>query len=200
MIRVLLAEDQAMVRGALAALLAYEPDLSIIGTAADGAEALRMALAEHPDVLVSDVEMPQMDGIALAQAVKDAGLRTRILMLSTFGRAGYLSRAMKAGAAGYVLKDAPAEALADAIRTVHAGGRAISAELAVQSWQSDDPLNDRERQILKLAGAGLTSSAIGKRLNLSDGTIRNYLSEAISKMGAANRIEAALIAAERGWL
>ncbi len=144
--------------------------------------------------------MPQMDGIALAQAVKDAGLRTRILMLSTFGRAGYLSRAMKAGAAGYVLKDAPAEALADAIRTVHAGGRAISAELAVQSWQSDDPLNDRERQILKLAGAGLTSSAIGKRLNLSDGTIRNYLSEAISKMGAANRIEAALIAAERGWL
>ncbi len=200
MIRVMLAEDQAMVRGALAALLAYEPDFSIIGTAADGAEALRMALAEHPDVLVSDVEMPQMDGIALAQAVKDAGLRTRILMLSTFGRSGYLNRAMKAGAAGYLLKDAPAETLADAIRTVHAGGRAISPELAVESWQSDDPLNDRERQILKLAGAGLTSSAIGKRLNLSDGTIRNYLSEAISKMGAANRIEAALIAAERGWL
>lgn len=200
MIRVLLAEDQAMVRGALAALLAYEVDLAIVAAVGDGAEALRISLADPPDVIVTDVEMPQMDGIALAQAVRSAGLPTRVLMLSTFGRVGYLRRAMQAGAAGYVLKDAPASSLAQAIRLVHAGGRAIAPELAVQCWEADSPLSDREREVLQLAGEGLSSIAIAARLHLSDGTVRNYLSEAIGKLGVVNRIEAARVAKERGWI
>lgn len=200
MIRVLLAEDQAMVRGALAALLAYEVDLAIVAAVGDGAEALRISLADPPDVIVTDVEMPRMDGIALAQAVRSAGLPTRVLMLSTFGRVGYLRRAMQAGAAGYVLKDAPASSLAQAIRLVHAGGRAIAPELAIQSWQAESPLSDREREVLQLAGEGLSSSAIAARLTLSDGTVRNYLSEAIGKLGVVNRIEAARVAKERGWI
>jgi two-component system response regulator DesR len=200
MIRVLLAEDQAMVRGALAALLAYESDLTIVAAVGDGAEALRLALAAPPDVIVTDVEMPQLDGIALAQAVRSAGLPTRVLMLSTFGRVGYLRRAMQAGAVGYVLKDAPASSLAEAIRRVHAGGRAIAPELAVQSWEADDPLSDRERQVLHLAAEGHSSSAIARTLHLSEGTVRNYLSEAIGKLGAGNRVEAARLARERGWI
>lgn len=199
-IRVLLAEDQAMVRGALAALLGYEPDLEIIGSAADGLQALALAEAQRPDVLVSDVEMPGLDGLGLAQAVRERGLPTRVLMLSTFARPGYLRRALDAGAAGYVLKDAPADTLAGAIRQVHAGGRAIAPELALQAWQGEDPLTERERQVPRLAGEGRSSAQIAQQLFLSEGTVRNYLSEAISKLGAANRVEAARVAAERGWL
>lgn len=189
-IRVLLAEDQAMVRGALAALLGYEPDLEIIGSAADGLQALALAEAQRPDVLVSDVEMPGLDGLGLAQAVRERGLPTRVLMLSTFARPGYLRRALDAGAAGYVLKDAPADTLAGAIRQVHAGGRAIAPELALQAWQGEDPLTERERQVLRLVAEGLKNQEIADRLVITRGTVRIHVNNIYRKLDVNNRVQA----------
>jgi two-component system response regulator DesR len=200
MIRVVIAEDQVMVLGALSALLELEGDIAVVARAADGEEALRLVQDHQPDVLVTDIEMPKLTGLELAQAVKNAGLNVRVVILTTFARAGYLRRALEAGAAGYLLKDAPASDLADAIRRVHAGGRAINPELAAAAWSDPDPLTDRERQVLRLAAEGKTSPEIAELLRLSDGTVRNYLSEAISKLGVNNRIEAARLAREKGWL
>jgi two-component system response regulator DesR len=197
MIRVVIAEDQGMVLGALAALLELERDIEVVGRAHDGVEAVRLTEQLRPDVLLTDIEMPERSGLEVAQAV--AG-RTRVVILTTFARPGYLRRALNAGVSGYLLKDAPAEELAAAIRRVHAGGRAISPELATQAWGGDDPLTDRERQVLRLAGDGLTSGQIAGQLRLSEGTVRNYLSEAIRKLGVGNRIEAARIAQQKGWL
>jgi two-component system, NarL family, response regulator DesR len=200
MIRVVIAEDQGMVLGALAALLNIEPDLEVVGTAVRGDDALTLVRREQPDILLTDVEMPGMSGIELAQAVRSAGERPRIVILTTFARAGYLRRAMQAGASGYLLKDAPAKQLADAIRRVHAGGRAIDAELAAEAWGDVDVLTDRERQVLRLASEGRSGADIAADLRLSEGTVRNYLSEAISKLGARNRVDAARIARQKGWL
>jgi len=201
MIRVVLAEDQAMVLGALAALLELDGDIAVVAQARDGDEALTHVLEHRPDVLVTDIEMPGRSGLEVAAAVRDeAGLATRVVILTTFARAGYLRRALDAGAAGYLLKDAPSTRLADAIRRVHGGGRAIDPELAAEAWGEADPLTDRERQVLRMAGDGATSAAIAERLGLGEGTVRNYLSEAIGKLGAANRVEAARIAREKGWL
>ena len=200
MIRLVLAEDQAMVRGALAALLALEPDLEVVGEAGDGAEAEALVRQLSPDVLVTDIEMPRGTGLEVAAALRDARLPTRVVILTTFGRAGYLRRALEAGALGYLLKDAPAAVLADAVRRVHAGLRAIDPDLAAQAWGEADPLSDRERQVLRLAGEGRTSVEIAQALGLAEGTVRNYLSEAIGKLGAGNRVEAARIAREQGWL
>jgi two-component system response regulator DesR len=200
MIRVVVAEDQAMVLGALAALLEIDGDLEVVGRARDGKQALDVCEALRPDVLLTDIEMPNMTGLELAAAVRKAGLPTRVIILTTFARGGYLRRALDAGAAGYVLKDSPAEQLANAVRRGHAGGRVIDPELAAGAWTEPDPLTDRERQVLRMAGEGRTSADIASLLNLSEGTVRNYLSEAISKLGAANRIEAARIARENGWL
>jgi two-component system response regulator DesR len=200
MIRVVVAEDQAMVLGALAALLEIDGDLEVVGRARDGKQALDVCEALRPDVLLTDIEMPNMTGLELAAAVRKGGLPTRVIILTTFARGGYLRRALDAGAAGYVLKDSPAEQLANAVRRVHAGGRVIDPELAAGAWTEPDPLTDRERQVLRMAGEGRTSADIASLLNLSEGTVRNYLSEAISKLGAANRIEAARIARENGWL
>jgi two-component system response regulator DesR len=197
-IRVVVAEDQAMLLGALAALLDIESDIEVIARARDGAEALEIVRREKPDVLLTDIEMPKMSGLEVAAAVRD--LATRVIILTTFARSGYLRRALEAGASGYLLKDSPAEQLANAIRRVHAGGRAIAPELAAEAWSEPDPLTDRERQVLRMAAEGKSSGDIGSALNLSEGTVRNYLSEAISKVGAHNRIEAARIARERGWL
>jgi two-component system response regulator DesR len=199
-IRLVLAEDQAMVRGALAALLSLEPDLEVVGEAGDGEEAEALVRELRPDVLVTDIEMPRRTGLDLATAVRDARLPTRVVILTTFGRAGYLRRALEAGALGYLLKDAPAAVLADAVRRVHAGLRAIDPDLAAQAWGEADPLSDRERQVLRLAGEGRTSGEIAGALGLAEGTVRNYLSEAIGKLGASNRVEAARIAREQGWL
>lgn len=200
MIRVVIAEDQSMVLGALAALLSIEPDIDVIARATDGAEALEAVERLRPDVLLTDIEMPRLTGLELAAEVRRRGLPTRVVILTTFARSGYLRRALDAGAAGYLLKDNPAETLADAIRRVHAGGRAVDPELAKEAWTERDPLTDRERQVLRLAGDGLSSTRIARTLGLSPGTVRNYLSEAIAKTGARNRVEAARIAREKGWL
>jgi two-component system, NarL family, response regulator DesR len=199
-IDVVLAEDQGLVRGAIAALLELEGDIRVVAQCADGDEALRAVEKHAPDVLVTDIEMPNRTGLELAADLQQRKNTTRIIIVTTFGRAGYLRRALDAGVSGYVLKDRPASELAAAVRKVHAGGRVIDPDLAVDSWTERDPLTERERAVLRLAGEGLTSSAIGARLHLSEGTVRNYLSEAIGKTGGANRIDAARIARERGWL
>jgi two-component system response regulator DesR len=200
MIRVLLAEDQAMVRGALTALLKLEPDIDVVGTAADGEEAWRALQQLKPDLLVTDIEMPGLTGLELAQRVQRHELPMKVVIVTTFARAGFLRRALDAGVSGYLLKDAPAEQLADALRKVHRGGRAIDPQLAVEAWSEADPLNDRERQVLRLAGEGLSAIDIAAQLNLSQGTVRNYLSEAIGKLGVGNRIEAYRLARQKGWL
>lgn len=199
-IRVVLAEDQGMVRGALAALLEIERDLEVVGQARNGDEAVEVCLKLMPDVLITDIEMPGRTGLEVAAQVKKILPGTRIVILTTFARAGYLRRALDAGASGYLLKDAPAEKLADAVRRVHAGLRVIDPELAQEAWGDPDPLSDRERQVLRMAEEGLTSAVIAERLGLSEGTVRNYLSEAISKLGVSNRVEAARIARQKGWL
>lgn len=200
MIRVLLAEDQAMVRGALSALLALESDIEVQGSAADGEAAWREVQRLQPDVLVSDIEMPGLTGLELAQRIQRHELPIKVIIVTTFARSGYLRRALEAGVSGYLLKDAPAEQLAAALRTVHRGGRAIDPQLALEAWSEADPLNDRERQVLRLAGEGQSASEIAQRLNLSHGTVRNYLSEAIGKLGVGNRIEAYRLARQKGWL
>jgi two-component system, NarL family, response regulator DesR len=200
MIRVLIAEDQAMVAGALSALLGIEPDIEVVGTAGNGREALEASRKLQPDVLLTDIEMPEMTGLELAAAVRSEGPLPRVIILTTFARPGYLRRALQAGASGYVLKDAPSSRLADAVRRVHAGGRAVDAELAREAWSEADPLTDRERQVLRLASEGRSGPEIAADLHLSEGTVRNYLSEAISKLGGRNRVDAARIARAKGWL
>jgi two-component system, NarL family, response regulator DesR len=200
MIRVLIAEDQAMVRGALAALLALDPGIEVAGQARDGREALDLAASLLPDVLLTDIEMPELTGLEVAAEIRRRKLPIRVAILTTFARAGYLRRALDAGVSGYLLKDAPSSMLADAIRRIKSGARVIDPELAAEAWTDADPLTDRERQVLRYAGEGASSGDIADRLNLSEGTVRNYLSEAISKLGAANRTEAARIARQKGWL
>ena len=200
MIKVLIAEDQSLILGALAALLDMEDDIEIVARASNGKDALKLSMDTHPDVVVTDIEMPGMTGLEFATALREKEHPARIIIVTTFARPGYLRRALSAGVRGYLLKDAPAEQLAEAIRNVHRGGKAISPELAAEAWDTEDPLNDRERQVLRLAGEGLSSGDIAKQLFLSEGTVRNYLSEAIGKLGAANRIEAARIARQKGWL
>lgn len=200
-IRVLLAEDQTMLRGALAALLELEHDIEVVAQAADGREAQRLEREHHPDIVVTDIEMPHMTGLEFASHLKDSGSQARVIILTTFARPGYLRRALDAGARGYLLKDRPASELAEAIRRVHSGLRAVDPALAAEAWAADaDPLSDRERQILQRAGDGRSSADIATELHLSEGTVRNYLSEAIAKLGAANRTDAARIARTRGWL
>jgi two-component system response regulator DesR len=199
-IRVVVAEDQAMVLGALAALLDIETDLEVVARARDGHEALALVERPRPDVLLTDIEMPGLTGLEVAAEVSRRRLPTRVVILTTFARGGYLRRALDAGAAGYLLKDSPSDELANAVRRVHRGGRAIDAELAREAWTERDPLSDRERRVLRLAAEGMAGAAIADALGLSEGTVRNYLSEAISKLGAANRVEAARVARDKGWL
>ncbi len=200
MIRVLLAEDQAMVRGALSALLSLETDIDVLGAAADGEAAWRELQRLKPDLLVTDIEMPGLTGLELAQRIQRQALPVKVVIVTTFARAGFLRRALDAGVCGYLLKDAPAEDLAEALRKVHRGGRAIDPQLALEAWSEADPLNDRERQVLRLAGEGLSAGEIAGQLTLSQGTVRNYLSEAIGKLGVGNRIEAYRLARQKGWL
>lgn len=200
MIRVVLAEDQAMVRGALSALLRLESDLDVIGSAANGEEAWALIERDKPDIVVTDIEMPKLTGLELAQRIRERGVDCKVIILTTFARPGFLRRALDAGVGGYLLKDAPADQLAEALRKVHRGGRAIDPQLALEAWSGDDPLNDRERQVLRLAGEGMSAGDIAEQLHLSQGTVRNYLSEAIGKLGVGNRIEAYRLARQKGWL
>lgn len=199
-IRVVLAEDQGMVLGALAALLEIEGDIVVAAQARNGKAAPEAVTAQEPDVFVTDIEMPEMSGLEVAAELKRRGLVTRTNILTTFARTGYLRRALDAGASGYLLKDKPAKDLADAVRRVNMGLRVIDPELAAEAWGEPDPLTDRERQVVRLAGEGVASYEIAEKLGLSEGTVRNYLSEAMSKLGANNRVEAARIARAKGWL
>ncbi len=199
-IRVVIAEDQGMVLGALAALLEIEGDITVVAKARNGKEALQAVLIHKPDVFITDIEMPEMTGLDVAAELRSRHTGTRVIILTTFARAGYLRRALEAGASGYLLKDMRAEQLADAVRRVQQGLRVIDPELATEAWAEADPLTDRERQVLRLAGEGQSSGDIASDLGLSEGTVRNYLSEAISKLGAGNRIEAARLARTKGWL
>lgn len=200
MIRVLLAEDQAMVLGALSALLEIESDIAVVARARTGTEALALALAQPPDVVVTDIEMPGLSGLELAGELKRHGSPARVVILTTFARPGYLRRALDAGASGYLLKDSPSHRLADAIRRVAGGGRAVDPELASEAWSEADPLTDRERQVLRLAADGQSGAEIAASLHLSEGTVRNYLSEAVGKLGGRNKVDAARIARVKGWL
>jgi two-component system response regulator DesR len=195
-IRVVIAEDQIMVLGALSALLEIESDIKVVGRAVNGKEALDLTLKHKPDVLISDIEMPEMSGLEVAAELKQRGSPSHVIILTTFARPGYLRRALQAGATGYLLK----ATLADAVRRVHSGLRVVDPDLAAGAWTDDDPLTDRERQVLRLAAEGSTGGDIANQLKLSEGTVRNYLSDAISKLGASNRVEAARIARGKGWL
>lgn len=201
MIRVLLADDQGMVRGALAALLDLESDIEVVTQVGRGDEVVDAVREHEPDVCLLDIEMPGLDGIAVAAALREAGLPTRSLIVTTFGRPGYLRRAMDAGASGFVVKDTPAQELADSVRRVHAGLRVVDPALAAESLiGGPNPLTDREREVLREALQGAPVQQIASRLYLSPGTVRNYLSSAIGKTSTQTRVEAAKVAEERGWL
>ena len=196
---ILLAEDQAMIRTALASLLALEADFTVT-EAAEGKAALTLLKQQSFDLLLSDIEMPGMTGIELAQYVQQQKMATKVVIITTFGRAGYVKRAMNAGVGGFLLKDAPVEELVQAIHQVMAGKKVVDSELLLNSLGEQDPLSDKERQALRLAADGKSTSEIATALFIAEGAARNYLSEAINKLNAANRIDAARIARQKGWL
>jgi len=200
-IRVLIAEDQSLVRGAIVALLGLEPDLEVVAEVPRGDEVVPRALETRPDVALLDIEMPGLDGLSAAAQVRNALPSCRVIVVTTFGRPGYLRRAMEAGASGFLLKDAPAAQLAEAIRRVAAGGRVVDPALAIDALaDGTNPLSPREREVLSASTETATIAALAQRLSLSEGTVRNHLSAAIQKVGARNRAEAARIAEEKGWL
>jgi len=200
MIRIVLAEDQGMLRGALSSLLNMEEDLEVVAQANHGKEALELTRLHKPDVCVLDVDMPIMSGLDVAESIRSEGLPCRVLMLTTFARPGYLQRALAAGVSGYILKDGSSEELADAIRKVYSGKRVLSPELTFAAWEAPNPLTSREQEILQLAASGMSAKDIANQLYLSHGTVRNYLSEIISKLGVDNRMEAVTAAREKGWI
>ncbi len=201
MIRILIAEDQAMLLTTLATILNLEDDIEVIHQAADGQQALDFLTADQTiNLVISDIEMPHMTGIELAQALQEMNHPAKVVILTTFARSGYLRRAMDAGVKGYLLKDSPAEDLLKAIKRVMNGQRSVAPELMQEAWDELDPLTEKERKALKLAQQGDSTEAISEKLHLSEGTVRNYLSSASAKLGATNRIEAARIAQQKGWL
>ena len=201
MIRILLADDQHLVRGAMSALLSLEDDLDVVAEVGRGDEVVPAAVANRPDVAVLDVEMPGLDGIAATAQLRGRLPACRVLVVTTFGRPGYLRRAMAAGASGFMVKDAPADRLADAIRRVHQGLRVVDPALAAESLAAgESPLTAREREVLGVARDGATVADIAATLYLSEGTVRNHLSAAIGKTGTRTRAEAARVAEANGWL
>ena len=201
MIRLLIADDQALVRGAIAALLGLEPDIEVVAEVGRGDEVLAAALESRADVALLDVDMPGLDGIAAAAEVRAAAPACRVLMVTTFGRPGYLRRALQAGAGGFVVKDTPARKLADAVRRIHRGLRVVDPALAAETLaHGESPLTGRETDVLRAAAAGGTVAWIARATFLSEGTVRNYLSSAMGKTGARTRAEAVRVAEENGWL
>jgi two-component system, NarL family, response regulator DesR len=200
-IRLLIAEDQSLVRGAIVALLGLERDLEVVADVARGDEVVPRALETRPDVALLDIEMPGLDGLSAAAQLHTVLPACRVIVVTTFGRPGYLRRAMEAGASGFLLKDAPASQLADAIRRVAAGGRVVDPALALDALtEGTNPLSTREREVLATSLEVATIAEMAQRLSLSEGTVRNHLSAAIQKIGARNRAEAARMAQEKGWL
>ncbi len=200
-ITVVLVDDQALVRGAMAALLDLEADLRVVGEAGTGDEALDLVLRVRPDVVLMDVDMPGMDGIETARLLRERGSAARVLIVTTFGRPGYLRRGLQAGAAGFVVKDTPARLLADAVRRVHAGMRVVDPTLATDSLiAGESPLTPREADVLRAARDGGSVADIAAAVFLSEGTVRNHLSSAIGKTNARNRADASRIADDNGWL
>ncbi|WP_299774491.1 response regulator transcription factor [uncultured Pseudoteredinibacter sp.] len=200
MTKVLIVEDQALVRGAIAALIQLEEGLEVVGQAEDGLQALKMIEELQPDLVLSDIEMPNMTGLELAEKLRQQFPKIRVAIMTTFSRAGYIRRAIEAGVGGFILKEAPSETLLAAISQIMQGKTVIDPELALSALGDSDPLSDKERKALRLAGEGLKTSEIAEKLFLSEGTVRNYLSEAIAKLNASNRIDAARIAKQKGWL
>jgi two-component system response regulator DesR len=200
-IRLVIADDQALVRGALGALLDLEDDLEVVGLAADGEQALSLVEELAPDLCLMDIQMPGIDGVEATRALRTASPRTRVLIVTTFARPGYLRSALDAGASGFIVKDSPAEKLADAVRRVHGGMRVLDPTLAEESlFEGANPLSERERQVLRLAADGRSAGAIAAEVFLSAGTVRNHLSAAIGKTGAGNRAQAVRIAVDKGWI
>ncbi|WP_062106749.1 response regulator transcription factor [Bacillus niameyensis] len=200
MIRIVIAEDQRILRGALGTLLEFEEDFEIVGQAANGEEALRLVREFQPDVCLMDIEMPVKSGLDVAEEMKRDGSSCKVIILTTFARPGYFERAMKAGVYGYLLKDGSIEELAEAIRRVVKGKREYDPELMMNAYHEDNPLTEREQEVLRLAAEGKTYKEIAKQLFLSAGTVRNYMSEALQKMEAKNKIEAIALAQEKGWI
>jgi two-component system response regulator DesR len=199
-IKVIIAEDQALIRGALTALLNLEADIEIVGEAENGVEAEKLLAKSYADILLTDIEMPLMSGLELAQITAKKHPEIKTVIITTFGRAGYIKRALTMGVKGFLLKDTPSKELAAALRKVMQGKKVIDPELAIAALDDVDPLSEKERKALRLAGEGKTTHDIAELLFLSEGTIRNYLSECISKLNATNRIDAARIAHQKGWL
>jgi two-component system response regulator DesR len=204
MIKVYLVEDQALVRDAIAALLSLDINIEVIGQASNGQDALnaiKMLDSDlHPDVILTDIEMPNMNGIELSEQIAAKYPKIKMVIMTTFSRAGYIRRSIAAGAKGFILKEAPSEELINALKKVMQGQKVIDPELAINALDDSDPLTDKERKALKLASDGLKTSEIAKQLFISEGTTRNYLSDAIAKLNATNRIDAARIAKQKGWL
>jgi two-component system response regulator DesR len=198
--RIIVAEDQGMLRGALSALLDLEDDIEVVGQAENGRQALDMIRSLQPDLCVMDIEMPLMTGLDVAERLKELNDPCRIVILTTFSRSGYFQRAMRAGVRGFLLKDSPIDELTASLRGVFAGKRAVSPELALSFWEAENPLTEREREVLRHAREGLSAGEIAGKLFLSAGTVRNYLSEAMQKLEAKNRIDAIGIAEKNGWL
>lgn len=204
--RVLVVEDQAMVRGAISQLLSFEEEIEVIGQAEDGQAAyeflsnLSDVEQQQVDIVLTDIEMPKVSGLELAEKVMASHPHINVVIMTTFSKSGYIKRAMNLGVKAFILKEAPTDELVDALRQVKQGKKVINSELALMALDDNDPLSDKERKAIKLAGEGLKTAEIAKALFLSEGTIRNYLSEAISKLNATNRIEAARIAKQKGWI
>ena len=200
MIKVLIAEDQALVRGAISTLLSLEDNIEVVAEAANGQEAFALAEIHQPDIVLTDIEMPLMTGIELAEKLASSHAQINTVIMTTFSRSGYIKRALKSGVMGFILKEADSDELVAAINTVSAGTKVFDAELALCALDDNDPLSEKERKALKLASDGLKTAEIADKLYLSQGTVRNYLSEAISKLNATNRVDAARIARQKWWL
>lgn len=200
MIKVYLVEDQGLVCGAVAALLSLDIGIEVVGQATNGQTALQEIVDLKPDIVLTDIEMPIMTGIELAQKLYVDFPDIKVVIMTTFSRSGYIRRSMAAGVKGFVLKEAPSDSLIATLKKVMAGQKVIDSELALNALEDNDPLSEKERKALQLASEGLKSAEIAARLFLSEGTVRNYLSEAIAKLNASNRVDAARIAKQKGWL
>jgi len=200
MLRILIAEDQALVRGAISSLLSLEENIDVVAQAEDGEQAWLMLQELDVDIVLTDIEMPKLSGLELAEKINESSVAVDVVIMTTFSKSGYIKRSLDMGVKGFILKEAPTEYLVDALNKVSSGTRVIEPELALMALDDKDPLTDKERKAIRMAGEGMKTAEIATKLYLSEGTVRNYLSEAIAKLNATNRIDAARIAKQKGWI